>query len=170
MIGIVATDIVKLVFGKTPCVDRGLVLQVALREIHLVACLVDGKQPVDGSFWRWWPGRQGLFPEAYQPNDGSYQHCRNQPQTHSRGNSDRFATLHGFSQSIDALVTLSWVFLKTTLRYRILSQTKTLQDLAQGLDVGGRAKQLGLGGLLFGSAILTGKAQIMQIALAPAEP
>ena len=47
--------IVVLVLGKLPGVRRGLVLQVALREPHLVAVGVNGKETIDGtcrSLWR----------------------------------------------------------------------------------------------------------------------
>ena len=44
------THIIPLIFGKTPGIRRSLILQIALREIHLLAC-AHGEQAVDGACW-----------------------------------------------------------------------------------------------------------------------
>ena len=44
-----STHIIPLVLSKLPRIGAGLVLQIALREIHLAAIFVDGKLAIDGT-------------------------------------------------------------------------------------------------------------------------
>ena len=67
----------------------------------------------------------------------------------------------GFLQFSNALRTIYWIFLQTTLDHSLVCQTELLHDLAQSKDVGGGTKQFGLGGLLLRSAIIPGKAQVV---------
>ena len=46
---------------------------------------------------------------------------------------------------------------------------EVLQDLPQGVNIGGGRELIGLGGHLFGGAVVTGVAQVVEEAFAPAE-